>query len=68
MLTRVACSVQSPNMLIMAAMYALCSEGTMTRRRVFQISPSAAGHPFDRVDITAHPTVTLLVLARGAAS
>jgi hypothetical protein len=43
--TLVACSVQSPNMLIMAAMYALCSEGTMTRRRVFQIAPSAAGQP-----------------------
>ena len=43
--TLVACSVQSPNMLIMAAMYALCSEGTMTRRRVFQIVPSAAAQP-----------------------
>lgn len=44
-LTLVACSVQSPNMATMAAMYALCSEGTMTRRRVFQIAPSAAGQP-----------------------
>jgi hypothetical protein len=44
-LTLVACSVQSPNILIMAAMYALCSEGTMTRRRVFQIAPSAAAQP-----------------------
>ena len=41
--TLVACSVQSPNMSTIAVMYARCSDGTIARRRVFQISPSAAG-------------------------
>ena len=57
-LTFVACSVQSPNMATMAAMYALCSDGTMTRRRVFQIAPSAAGqpgrHPWDAFSMRRH--------------